>query len=924
MASSSYRGATVEEYDEPSDNDARGGAAPYAEASVDSVVPLLTPTHEPHVGESHSISHELPSQSRQSTQYAAEAHHSPCPRPHREVEPQPPQLPAAPTPPPNPAPRKSKRKPGTSSRRRTRDRPEYYGVRGASTSVVPADPPPPRSSNIRMARRPTTGWYVSGSPPGGPADPMPEKAPNSHPRIEGPPGGVTRPPQDVQPVNTFRSPSAIQIRGQQSLPRSHNADRNDWETAESPRRGPEPPYPSSGAPNYPPAQPNHSGFVVLSQAQHDPTNNPNKPVNEMNQGYARAPPPPVPQPPQQAPGHNPHGVIVLSSNNSRTDDAANGPSPQREFYSIPPGADQHPSQSPYDHPSPMTQHDGRATAHQVAGRRSVHPVHMPPAQPRNEYRENQDYSPQDARSPMTTTSYPEIQRLTLEDVPASERKPRQLPPPADAGYFRSQDSASPPSRFGGVSNALEPSANTAHQTTRGWQRERYPDANEPRHYTPHSQPQRRNSHDQQPAPNYPPRMKASAPQGSEHLPESPKQWAPKTAHPQHPQSRFHPIPEENNLLPSSGDQMGYPSKPLRIGPPPSHSYPRESYHGPEEGFEPELHEPNTSWSHKHPEDRPTLPDGHPFLRMKDMALATILKDFRAWQTGGMPGRRGPHGRRPPFSCPFAKKDPLHYKDCFSDALPSIRDVKEHISRCHAIPIYCPRCMDLFDDETARDSHIRGAACRPQQWSCPEGVTEAQKRQLRTAVPTYLPPQDQWSQIFFIVFPRLAPPPESPYVEETLHEDVSTYREFLETRGPKALSDILTFRGAATWNLPNEERDLAAFRCVMLDEGIRDLVDQWARRHGGDSLRSPSSLTSSSSADPQRTPSMGSFASSDGQGRAYLPSSPVEVHQWELRPRIHEEGWDDYDGHPSEHMDSADPRRQKLSQYAAPRREADFY
>ncbi|MBE3046353.1 hypothetical protein IMZ48_28235, partial [Candidatus Bathyarchaeota archaeon] len=145
--------------------------------------------------------------------------------------------------------------------------------------------------------------------------------------------------------------------------------------------------------------------------------------------------------------------------------------------------------------------------------------------------------------------------------------------------------------------------------------------------------------------------------------------------------------------------------------------------------------------------------------MKEMALAAILKEFRAWQTSGMPGRRGPHGRRPPFSCPFAKKEPLLHKDCFSDALLGIPDVKEHISRCHSIPIYCPRCMDLFDDEAARDHHIRTADCRPQQWSCPDGITESQKRQLRRNVPTYLPAQDQWAHVFSIVFQQRVPAPE---------------------------------------------------------------------------------------------------------------------------------------------------------------------
>lgn len=277
--------------------------------------------------------------------------------------------------------------------------------------------------------------------------------------------------------------------------------------------------------------------------------------------------------------------------------------------------------------------------------------------------------------------------------------------------------------------------------------------------------------------------------------------------------------------------------------------------------------------------------------MKGIVLAAILKEFRAWQASGTPGRRGPHGRRPPFACPFAKNDPIHYKDCLSDTLPSIPDVKEHVSRCHAIPIYCPRCTEIFDDERSRDDHIRHADCPSQQLSRPSGVTESQKRQLRN-IPTYPPQQGQWASIFLTVFPRLQVP-ESPYVDENLHEDVFTYRDFLETRGTRVLSDVLTFRGAATWNLPNEERDLAAFRSLVLEEGISDLVGQWARRGAGDPLRSPSSLASTSGAGPQ-TPSMGVFANSEGQqGREHTLSDPIKTHHWDLGPSTREEGWAEF-------------------------------
>lgn len=464
-----------------------------------------------------------------------------------------------------------------------------------------------------------------------------------------------------------------------------------------------------------------------------------------------------------------------------------------------------------------------------------------------------------------------------------------------------------------------PTADTPRQAP-AHQREAYPVRNESGHYTPH--PQRRHPDDQYPPQEHRLSTGTPAPTVPGDWPESPRQWAPKTPYSQQPAHGYNPSQGASRRPPLSSGQASYSVKTPRYEPSQEVYRPKDNYHEPEEVFESNIHVPS-SWPTKHPGDTPTLPEGHPFLRMKDIAIAAILKEFRAWQTSGAPGRRGPHGRRPPFACPFSKKDPLRYKDCFFDTLPTIPDVKEHVSRCHAIPIYCPRCMELFDDERSRDDHIRHADCLSQQLSRPSGVTESQKRQIQSVL-THLPPQDQWTVIFSTVFPRLQPP-EYPYVDEALHEDVSTYRDFLETRGPRALSDVLTFRGAATWNLPNEERDLTAFRCLVLEEGIRDLVGQWARRGGGDSLRSPSSLASSSGAGPQRTPSMGSFASSEGQmGRGYAPSSPVEAYHWDPRPRIREEGWDELGDGPAGNGFS-DGRGQKMPLYPVSRREqAPYY
>ncbi|KAI1339907.1 hypothetical protein F5Y15DRAFT_58633 [Xylariaceae sp. FL0016] len=78
-------------------------------------------------------------------------------------------------------------------------------------------------------------------------------------------------------------------------------------------------------------------------------------------------------------------------------------------------------------------------------------------------------------------------------------------------------------------------------------------------------------------------------------------------------------------------------------------------------------------------------------------------------------RKGRHEsnqhRRLFLACPFAKKDPVRHRKCYSYTLNRIGDVKQHISRRHRIPLYCPRCMETFDDDDCKDIHIRSMGCQ---------------------------------------------------------------------------------------------------------------------------------------------------------------------------------------------------------------------
>lgn len=218
-------------------------------------------------------------------------------------------------------------------------------------------------------------------------------------------------------------------------------------------------------------------------------------------------------------------------------------------------------------------------------------------------------------------------------------------------------------------------------------------------------------------------------------------------------------------------------------------------------------------------------------------------------------RRRTSDRKLTFACPYTKKDPMSYRDCYKYTLSRIRDVKQHLARCHCNPPYCPRCMGTFETEEERDEHIREFSCPSRPPARLDGITESQKRQLARKSASNTSVEAQWFVVFDILFPGHDPRPQSPYIDSELLQDITLYQDFLTSSGPRILSDVLTRRGAITWNVPNEERDLATFQHTIFEEGLRTIFEQWVAR------RSTSShypnIPSSSGSSGQDTPSSSS-------------------------------------------------------------------
>ncbi|KAG6358306.1 hypothetical protein INS49_014190 [Diaporthe citri] len=225
-----------------------------------------------------------------------------------------------------------------------------------------------------------------------------------------------------------------------------------------------------------------------------------------------------------------------------------------------------------------------------------------------------------------------------------------------------------------------------------------------------------------------------------------------------------------------------------------------------------------------------------------------------------------------FACPYTKKDPRSHGACYKYKLSRIRDVKQHLVRRHRNPLYCPVCMSIFQTEEERDGHVRERSCESRPAIRLDGITESQRFQLAKKSAAHSTEEAQWYAVFDIVFPGHQPRPLSPYVNPELIQDITLFENFLMSDGPRVVSDVFTQHGASDWNLPDEERERAAFLRPVFDEGFSLICEQWRARSSSSSQ--DSNLPSGSGSSSQNTPPSSSCSREGVDPRAVRDSGAV--------------------------------------------------
>lgn len=165
-----------------------------------------------------------------------------------------------------------------------------------------------------------------------------------------------------------------------------------------------------------------------------------------------------------------------------------------------------------------------------------------------------------------------------------------------------------------------------------------------------------------------------------------------------------------------------------------------------------------------------------------------------------------------LACPFQRLDAHKYHRCSKYILRRIKDVKQHIYRCHMQPeYYCALCFNVFESALERDEHIRRAGCnkRPVPWF--HGVSDEQRRRLGQKASSTLSVEAQWFEIWGLLFPEQKRP-ESVWVGSPFEEAVFALRSVWKNAGTRILEDVLG----------SSESD--GFQPALLDRVVNSLFD----------------------------------------------------------------------------------------------------
>ncbi|KAJ0425051.1 hypothetical protein BJY00DRAFT_308936 [Aspergillus carlsbadensis] len=192
-----------------------------------------------------------------------------------------------------------------------------------------------------------------------------------------------------------------------------------------------------------------------------------------------------------------------------------------------------------------------------------------------------------------------------------------------------------------------------------------------------------------------------------------------------------------------------------------------------------------------------------------------------------------------LACPFWKRNPREYRKCFQYRLSRIRDVKQHIHRRHHPPWRCMRCGEIFPSEETRDAHARADQACAVRHVAHDDLSQSQMKALTRRANTRYTVEEQWYAIWDILFPG-AERPASPYIDGMLSEEISSFQEFYQTRGPAILREALR----ESHRSGTSTQEVEQYSDLVLRAALDRILDRWLSSQTDDaSLSSAQPVTS---------------------------------------------------------------------------------
>ncbi|KAJ8131746.1 hypothetical protein O1611_g1875 [Lasiodiplodia mahajangana] len=176
-----------------------------------------------------------------------------------------------------------------------------------------------------------------------------------------------------------------------------------------------------------------------------------------------------------------------------------------------------------------------------------------------------------------------------------------------------------------------------------------------------------------------------------------------------------------------------------------------------------------------------------------------------------------------FACPYYLRDHKSYSGCRKYELSRIRDVKQHLSRLHQRPPYCPRCYSTYDNEDARDDHIRTQQCEARAPVAIDGVSDDQQKILRRRANSKQTAEDQWYFVWDTLFPNTLRP-DSVYLDKAFSDVMSLLRRYMVTHGVTVTLNCLQAHNAVPWASLGNSTDLAIFQHSIIQEVLEKLFE----------------------------------------------------------------------------------------------------